>query len=216
MTPLALFLDGKDITVQMDQVLLAGYTGRDRAKVMEHIEELQALGVTPPPRVPMIYVVDSSLLSTESQISVKHGETSGEAEFYLVNSPQGLLVGVGSDHTDRKEEAVDIQHSKGLCPKVISKEVWRYEDIRDHWEHLELRSWMDGRLYQEGTLNAFLPVEDILSEVQKAGYPTEGNLVFSGTLPAIGGLAYGAEFKAELTDPVSGKTLRIAYAVLGN
>lgn len=211
MTSLTLSLNGKDITVQVDQVLLAGYTGRDRAKVMEHIEELEKLGVAPPPRVPMVYVVDGALLTTGDRITVKHAETSGEAEFYLVNSSEGLLIGVGSDHTDRKEEAVDIQSSKGLCPKVISQQVWLYQEVEDHGNQLELRSWMDGRLYQEGTLNSFLPVQGILAELKNAGYSMEGNLVFSGTLPAIGGLAYGNKFEADLNDPILNRTLRIAY-----
>jgi len=213
MRALSLSVAGKDLTVQVDQVLLAGYTGRDRAKVMEHIEELEKLGVAPPPRVPMVYVVGGELLTTGDSVTVQHSETSGEAEFFLVQGREGLLVGVGSDHTDRKEEAIDIQHSKTLCPKVISREVWRYEDLRDHWEQIELRSWMDGRLYQEGTLNAFLPVDQILAEITNAAYQTEGNLIFSGTLPAIGGLAFGTEFKAELKDPVRGRALTIAYRV---
>ncbi len=205
------------VDIEVRQVLLAGYTGRDLAKVMEHIEELEQLGVPPPPRVPMVYVVDGGLLTTDARITVRHGETSGEAEFYLVLSGQGLLVGVGSDHTDRREEAVDVQSSKGLCPKVISREVWRHEEVRGHWDRLELRSWSTSggsrRLYQEGRLNAFFPVEAILAEVRTAAYVPAKDLVFSGTLPTIGGLAYGDRFEAELRDPVLGRTLSLAYDV---
>lgn len=214
MKTLTLSLDGKDVQVQVNQALLAGYTGRDRAKVMEHIEELEKLGVAPPLRVPMVYVVDGGLLTTDDRITVSHGETSGEAEFYLVSTDRGLLIGVGSDHTDRKEEAIDIQSSKGLCQKIISKDVWRYEEVQGHWDRLELRSWMEGRLYQEGALNAFLPVDAILEEIRKSGHQTEGNLTFSGTLPAIGGLAYGNRFAAELRDPLLGRALRIEYDVV--
>src|SRR5215211_6347619 len=87
--------------IAVEGVILAGYTGRDREKVLHHIEELKALGVAPPPRVPMFYPVDAGLLTTGERIQVQRAETSGEVEVYLVADRQGLLVGIGSDHTDR-------------------------------------------------------------------------------------------------------------------
>ena len=71
----------RPLTVSVSQVLLAGYTGRDREKVLEHIRELEELGVAPPPRVPIVYVVEADLLSTEPRIRASGPETSGEVEF---------------------------------------------------------------------------------------------------------------------------------------
>jgi hypothetical protein len=91
---------------------------------------------------------------------VDSAETSGEAEFVLVQSDRGVLVGVGSDHTDRVREAVDVAESKALCGKVISQEVWPLQELQTHWDRLELRAWTtdgDGRrLYQEGRVDALL------------------------------------------------------------
>jgi hypothetical protein len=81
------------------RALLAGYTGRDRAQVMDHVRELEAIGVQRPPRVPMVFDVPPELLTTGTQ----------------------LLVGVGSDHTDREQEAVDLDASKRACPKAMSR-----------------------------------------------------------------------------------------------
>ncbi len=208
----------RDVRRAVRQVLLAGYTGRDRAKVMEHIHELEPLGVKPPPRVPMIYAVSPDLLTTGDRIEVGTDQTSGEVEFYLLPGGGEWLVGVGSDHTDRAAEAVDIAHSKTLCAKPVSGEVWRYEDVKDHWDRIEIRAWMteDGerRLYQEGRLDAFMRVEDMLAEVRQAGYANpEDALVFGGTLPTVGGFAFGQRFETELRDPVLDRALTCAYEV---
>lgn len=206
------------MTLEISEVLLAGYTGRDQHSVREHIRELQALGVAPPPRVPMVYTVEASLLTTGAEIRVHTTQTSGEVEFVLVPSSDGLLIGVGSDHTDRKHEAIDVAESKRLCAKVVSREVWPYDEIKDHWDQLEISSWVtpneDRRLYQQGTLAAFLPVDDIMREVRAAGHADlEGRAVFGGTLAAPGGFVYGDRFECRLHDRVLNRSLSCAYSV---
>ena len=212
--------DGSETAAQLTlrEVLLAGYTGRDRNAVMDHVRELEAIGVAPPPRVPMVYEVPPELVTTASSIDVHAAETSGEAEICLAAYQGELLIGVGSDHTDRKQEVVDVAHSKTLCSKVIGRRFWRVTALQDHWDTIELSSWTseDGvkRLYQRGTLAEFLRVDDLLREVRDAGHPdlTE-RLIFGGTLPTIGGLAYGSRFEAELRDPLLNRTLTCAYDV---
>jgi hypothetical protein len=182
-------------------------------------DELAELGVAPPERVPMVYVVEPDLVTTASRLVVKGTQTSGEVEFFLAPTPDGLLVGVGSDHTDREQEAIDVATSKRLCPKVVSRSVWRYADVEDHWDQIEIRAWVtkDGerRLYQEGTLAAFMPVADLLAELERVGYPDlAGRLVFGGTLPALGGFVYGERFECELRDPLLDRRLACAYDVV--
>jgi Protein of unknown function (DUF2848) len=206
------------LTVEVQQILLAGYTGRDRAKVLEHIHELEALGVAPPARVPAIYVVPSHLLTTGSAVAVRGEQTSGEAEFYLLVTSEGMLVGVGSDHTDRAHETIDVTESKAMCPKPISDTVWRYEDVRSHWDKLELRSWVtaagERRLYQEGRLGALLDVDGLLRELTAAGHADlRGHIVFGGTLPTASGLVFGDRFEVELYDPALDRRLRCGYDV---
>lgn len=209
----------RPVTLPVTEVLLAGYTGRDRARVMEHIHELQALGVAPPDQVPTIYVVEPSLVTTDPTVSVRGTETSGEVEFWAAPSPDGLLVGVGSDHTDRRYEAIDVAVSKTLCPKVISREVWRYRDVKDHWDEVEIRSWVTDhagrRIYQEGRLDAFMTLDNVLAAVRAAGYADIGQrIVFGGTLPTYEGFVYGRRFEAELRDPLLNRTLSVTYDVV--
>lgn len=209
----------RPIEADIARVLLAGYTGRDRAKVLEHVRELAALGVAPPARVPSIYVVPPALVTTESRVQVTGTETSGEAEFFLLLTPEGVLVGAGSDHTDRAHEAVNVDESKAMCPKPIARQVWPYAEVSPHWDRLELRSWVTDaagrRLYQEGPLEALLPVGALLEELASAGHvDLAGHAVFGGTLPTHGGLVYGHHFEVELHDPVLGRSLTCAYDVV--
>ncbi len=202
------------LTVDVRRCLIVGYTGRDRAKVLEHIKELEELGVAPPPRVPMVYEIEPKMLTTADTIEVPGPESSGEVEFYLLPVNGQLLAGVASDHTDRRLETVDVGSSKACMPHPVSRQVWRYDDVKDHWDHIQARSRMDGQLYQEGTLDAFMRVEDLLRELAEAGYADlDGCLIYGGTIPTVAGFVYGSRFEAELHDPVLGRTLTCAYEV---
>jgi len=211
--------DGTSVAVAapIEEVLLLGYTGRDRSVVLEHIHELEALGVAPPDRVPALYVVPPELVTHDARLQVRSAETSGEAEFFVVDTPAGVLVGVGSDHTDRGHERIDIAASKALCGKVIGQQVWRLADVEDHWDSLELRAWSTDaggrRLYQSGRLEALLTVSAMVAEVEAAGFTRQRSLIFSGTLPTQGGLAYGRRFEVELRDPVLDRALRRGYDI---
>jgi hypothetical protein len=68
--------------------------------------------------------------------------TSGEAEAVLLVAGNDIWVAVGSDHTDRELDKVNIVASKQVCPKPVSAEVWRYADARERWDSLALRSWI--------------------------------------------------------------------------
>jgi hypothetical protein len=207
------------IDVTIDRALLVGYTGRNRAAVLDHIRELEALGVAPPPHVPAIYPVASSLVTTAPRVSVGHRETSGEVEFFVVDSPIGPLVGVGSDHTDRLRETVDVTASKSLCGKVISHEVWRLAAVQDHWDRLELRAWSTAgdqrRAYQAGRVDALMAVPELIAEVERAGFldAAERRMIFGGTLPTLDGFVYGRRFEVELRDPILNRALTCAYDV---
>jgi len=209
----------KNVALSIEQVLIAGYTGRNRQKVMEHIEELRLLGVAPPARIPTIFVVPPAVMTTEPRVVVSGPRTSGEAEFCLFVHQGRVLVGVGSDHTDREHETVDVTESKAMCPKPISSTVWDLADLQDHWDTLQLRSFMTDergrRVYQEGRVDSMMAVPDLLIALQDAGYSDlEDRLIFGGTLPTAEGFVFGTRFEAELRDPVLDRTLTLVYDVV--
>ena len=193
----------------VEQLVIAGWTGRDEAALRKHIRELEELGVKPPKTTPIFYRVAADLLTHASEIQVCGPDTSGEVEFVLLGRADGLWVTVGSDHTDRKAETIGVSLSKQLCAKVIAKDAWRYDDVKDHWERLVLRSWADGELYQEGPVTAMRSPEDLLSRYSlKPGW-----VMFCGTLAAKGGIRPATTFRMELEDPVRRRKLAHEYRI---
>src|SRR5207248_10000906 len=88
----------------VEELVIAGWTGRDEAALRKHIKELEELGVKPPKSTPIFFRVAADLLTTASTIQVSGAETSGEVEFVLLSKPDALWVTVGSDHTHSKAE----------------------------------------------------------------------------------------------------------------
>ncbi len=199
--------------------VLCGYTGRDQEAVKRHIEELRNEGVPPPPSVPTLYPKRAQDITTGGEICVVGAETSGEVEFVLIRAGGEILVGVGSDHTDRELERLDIPKSKQVCPCVLSAELWRYEDIRGHWDDLEMRSWVwiNGTKvpYQESRVSALLPPAALFDLVdRRVTGGLDGLLIYSGTTPVLTDrMVYSRRFAAALVDPRLNRTLGIDYAV---
>jgi len=200
------------------RVFCAGFSGRDREKVMAHVKELAELGVPEPAEIPTLYRVSLDRLCMNDAIEVQGRGTSGEVEFVLLVTEDDVFVSVGSDHTDRNLERQSIQKAKQVAPKICPDRFWRYSDLRGHWDKLMLRAWIerDGEraLYQEGPVSALLPVEGLLEVVAaRAGGPPANNVIFSGTLAAIDGLCPSGRFWMELEDPVLGRKLSHEYTV---
>jgi Protein of unknown function (DUF2848) len=204
-----------DITIR--EAILAGWTGRDRAALEKHIEELAAVGVRRPPSVPVFYRCSASRLTVADEIQVVGEDSSGEAEYVLIQSEGTLWVGTGSDQTDRKVEAYGITVSKQMCDKPMAAELWSYEEIAPHWDELILRAWAvrDGvrELYQESAVTAMMEPAALIREYTASDKLPDSSAMFSGTLPAIGGLRPAHRFEFELEDPVLGRSLRHSYAI---
>jgi hypothetical protein len=196
--------------MEFSNVVIAGWTGRDEAQLKKHIMELAEIGVKPPKTTPIFYRVSSSLITYSKDIQVSGTDTSGEVEFVLLSKPDGLYVTVGSDHTDRKAETIGVSLSKQLCEKPIAKDAWKYDDVKPHWDRLVLRSWADGKLYQEGPVTAMRAPEDLLSRYGKL---PAGWAMFCGTLAAKGGIRPADVFKMELDDPVRKRKLTHEYRI---
>ena len=123
-------------------LVIAGWTGRNVTALEAHIKELEAIGVKRPKTVPIFYRVASSLLSTATSIEVMADKSSGEVEFVLFALDDGLWLGLGSDHTDRKAETIGVTLSKQLCGKPVGTTLWRYDEVKPHWDKLVLRSFV--------------------------------------------------------------------------
>jgi hypothetical protein len=148
-------------------LIIAGWTGRDAAALEAHISELEVLGVARPKTTPSFYRTSASLVTQRPTIEVVGGYSSGEVEPVLVSLANGLWLGIGSDHTDRKLETVGVTISKQLCPKPIGLELWQFDDVDAHWDQIVIRSfaWKQGtrRLYQDGPLKNIRHPRDLIA-----------------------------------------------------
>ena len=215
---LKLQLAGDEIDYVLDNIIIGGLTGIDVEAIEKHLDELAEIGVTRPSSIPLFFRAAADMVSTADDIQVLGEDTSGEAEFVLLGTEDGMLVGVGSDHTDRKVEAYSIAVSKQMCAKVIAPEVWRYDDVKDHFGQLNIRSWAfengEKRLYQECTAADFLAPDDVLPQCCDGAITLPaGTLYYGGTGAAIGGVKPADRFEYEIEDPVLGRTISHGYDV---
>jgi hypothetical protein len=206
------------LTLAIDQAVVAGWTGRDPVARDKHIAELEAIGIARPAATPIYYRVSARRLTTEDVIEVCGGNSSGEVEFVLIGWQGRTFVGLGSDHTDRKVESYSVTVSKQMCDKPIASVLWELEEIIDHWDRLILRShaWIEGKreLYQEGTLDAMLPVSELIARGFADGKLPDGCAMFGGTFAAKGGIRPASRFEFQLEDPVLKRSIRHAYDVI--
>jgi hypothetical protein len=219
---LAVTLEAKggrsQITLPIRQAVIAGWTGRDPVARDRHIAELEAIGIARPASTPIYYRVSARRLTTADSIEVSGPDSSGEVEFVLFGAQGRILVGLGSDHTDRKVETYSVTVSKQMCDKVVAPVLWQLEDVIGHWDRMILRSWawIDGArvLYQEGTLDGMLPVAELIRRgFGGAGLP-DGCAMFGGTFAAKGGIRPADRFECEFEDPVLKRGIRHAYDVI--
>jgi hypothetical protein len=205
-------------TVEVGELVIAGWTARDVAALNEHIEELKAIGVQTPARVPMYYRIGAELLTQAEEIQVLGDDTTAEVEPVLVGSPDRLWVTVGADHTDRKIESYGVAIAKQVCPKVLARTAWRFEDIEPHWDRIVLRSFVEegGRRvpYQEGPLAALRSPRELIAGWNNGDRRLPaGVALFCGTIACHGTIRSTSRFEMELEDPVFGHKISHAYRV---
>ena len=203
------------LQVDIQQLVVAGWAGRDRDAIEHHIEELAAIGVPRPSAVPLYYRVAVNQLTQDESVQVVGGESSGEAEVFVFTVAGELYVSVASDHTDRKLESHSVALSKQLCVKPVARTAWRFADVADHWDELQLRSRIvEGGVvvpYQNGTLASLRTPGDLIQGYGAGGTLGEGIGMLCGTVAVIGGIRPATVFEMELTDPRSGRSIRHRY-----
>jgi hypothetical protein len=202
---------------RVDTLVIAGWTGRDIAALDRHIRELEVIGVKRPKTTPIFYRVAATLLTTNDFIEVLGEHSSGEVECVAYSYEDGVWIGVGSDHTDRKAEALGVSLSKQMCAKPVSPSIWRLDDVAPHWDTLMLRSYIDvdGKwlLYQEGSVAAMRPPLELFRLYNYQDQLPVGTAMFCGTLVVRGAITPSDAFKMELYDPVLRRKISHGYRV---
>lgn len=207
------------LALDIDTLVIAGWTGRDSAAIAHHIDELKAIGIPPPSTVPLFYRVSIGLLTQEPCIQVVGNASSGEIEPVIIRARGELWLTLGSDHTDRDLERHGIALSKQACAKPVARTVWRFDERVDRLDRLELRASIgegDAReAYQDGTLERIRALPGLLADMHRAtGLPErDGIAMFCGTLPAIGPIRGAARFGGTLRDPDTAREIALDYRI---
>lgn len=201
----------------IDDCCLFGWAGRDKEEVRKHAEELAEHGIRGPKNTPEYFLCSPNVITHDKNITVVGDGTCGEIEFFFIEREANIYVGVASEHTDRALEAVDMVKSKAICQKPLGTTLWKYEDIKDHWDDIELISWqtINGEevLYQKSKLSALLSLETIRKEALKVYDDLEKCIIFSGTIPALNGLVYGENFRGCMKDDILGRNIEFKYDI---
>lgn len=208
------------VSVPVTEAYNFGYAGRDQASAQEHVDQMQKLGMPAPQRVPAIFPIPPSRVTTDSSLVVSGAETYGEVEFALIRSADhGWLVTIGSDHTDLEVERVKMPKAKGMCPDVVGATAWRLDDVRDSWDRFTLTIWGhtddgDKVELQHDTTGHLLSPDDLIATLnsRRPGEPPVGTVIMSGTIggePTPGMAAWSAR----LEDPETQRRIEIHYTL---
>jgi len=180
---------GAPVDLQPKQLVIAGWTGRDRASIDHHIDELAAIGVPRPSSVPLYYRVAAALLTQAPRIEVLGAGSSGEVEPVLVRAQGRWWLTVGSDHTDRDAERAGVALSKQLCAKPVASSAWDWERLAARADAIGLRSeiFEHGRWvrYQDGALASIRPLPQLIAGLPADAPVADGLVLFCGTLGAL-------------------------------
>jgi hypothetical protein len=210
--------NGQKVDFVAKKLLNGGFAGRNQKAVWAHIKELEKIGVAPPKKTPTYYPLPLDMLIFDNEIEVLDTGNSAEIEYVLLFAKEEIYVALGCDHTDRDLETVSIPKSKLVYPNLISRQIWRYRDLIDYWDQIEIRCWLgEGKetLYQDATLEAIMNPEQFMEQLKElVDGDLEGLVFFSGTVAALTeGIAYSNFISGEMVDPVKGNKLEISYSV---
>lgn len=206
--------ENKEIEIKPNHVYVVWYSGSNKDKTWEHINELEReLGVTPPPHIPTLFEVAREMVTQDKDLFFCGEKTSGECEYIIIKIHGIIYIGLGSDHSDRELEADSVPKAKQICLKPISKEIWLYDDIKDHFKEIELNSKSDNEDYQKGTLADILSVEEIIKELEDRVDTIDNCIIYSGTVPVLSGFKFGKNFYLELVDKKLNRKISFDYNV---
>jgi hypothetical protein len=102
---------------------------------------------------------------------------------------------------------------------MLSPVLWRYQEVKDHWDRLAMRSRIarggQRLLYQETTLATILRPEELMDMVlQRVEGSLDGLAIYSGTTPLrTDSMIFADRFEGELSDPVLQRRLTVDYLV---
>jgi hypothetical protein len=217
---LELFLADQDRSLALYPRLavICGYTGRDYIAAERHIEELAAIGIPGPTAIPDLNVVDGALVTVADEIIVSGQRTSGEVEPVIFFTEDDWYLGVGSDHTDRDLEVIDMLSSKAACAKPVASTVYSSTWVQGAGDDLFVESFAAGREdhMQLESLAYYGDRDELIRLIgAKVGGRLDGVVAFCGTVPLrSNGFVFGDEYEVALCRGAGDMRISKRYRVI--
>jgi hypothetical protein len=208
--------DGAEVSANVEQLLLTGYSGRDEADIAAHVAEMASLGVAGPDTVPVFHPAMSCLLTQGGTVQAIGPESRPEIEFVLFEANGVRFVTLGNDQFDlATEKHYSAVKSKSLCQKLVARSAWPLKQVSGHWDELLLELRSGATLLQSSAVSAILAPERLMADaVRQRGFRRERGMLFSGTVPMLRPVEAGMrEFSMALRDPVLGRAIRCDFQV---
>ena len=173
---------------------------------------------------PSIFRIGRYLLTQDPEFEVQGSLTGGEGEVIAIRDRDDIFISVGSDQCDRELGPLFADKPKQMCPHPIATVAWPYDEVRDHWDQLQVCSEVvvgEHRVaLQESALSALVDLEYLLAMDAVRALP-DPMFLYCGTsaflnvqetierlgLPEMTAHGVGDEFRVRLHDPAMKRTI---------
>lgn len=197
-------------------VLNAAYAGRNPEDVAKHIADVQAKGIPANVSIPSLSPVSAHNLVIHQEVQEYSRSMIGEVEYVLIWHDGEIYLGVGSDHCDFWLEQHSFTHSKNSAPNVIARDVWRFSDVRYHFDDLVLECSVftsgQWKVVQRAACSSLRSPDFWLSSAAFRSRDPNGTVLFSGTINHLNGFIQGTKYRVALEDPVRSRAIRHEYS----
>ena len=160
-------------------------------------------------KTPSVSRITNDRLTTAPEIQVLGGDTIAQAAIVLIAASAGMLIGIASNHMCIHQE--DPQ----LFSKPISRQVWRFQHVADHWEYLLIQlSCGTGEMIQNGKLAEFAAIDEIIPLISSdQSSLQQGTAVLCVGLPILKSSKPSSSYSLKLFDQEKDQMLELDYQV---
>ena len=160
-------------------------------------------------KAPSVSRITNDRLTTAPEIQVLGGDTIAQAAIVLIAASAGMLIGIASNHKCIHQE--DPQ----LFSNPISRQVWRFQHVADHWEYLSIQlSCGTGEMIQNGKLAEFAPIDEIIPLISSdQSSLQQGTAVLCVGLPILKNSKPSSSYSLKLFDQEKDQILELDYQV---
>ena len=214
-----LHADGKSTekTIVYNQLLAIGYAGRNIAKTMEHIKELEEqLGVPAPKKIPTIFQMSNMLLTQDPDIDFVGNNTCGEVGTSSSRRAMRSTSASAATTPTASSRAPAFPRPSRSAPSPSattfgSTMISRITGIPS--SSIPIRRWTARRSPISRVLADILPVEHLLKELRERIGDVSHCVIYSGTVPVLNGFQYGENFRCEMIDETLNRSLSMNYNI---